>query len=166
LVSKKMAANATSLKSSPYFSGLSDTALSSLTRYFSEKKADRGEILVYEGEPAEALFLVINGVVKVFKTSADGKEQIFGIIRPGETFNDVPVLSGGKNLVSAGAMSPVLLNGIKKKDMETIIKENPQVALNVVHVLSRRIFPSAMSAAGLPRYCLNMRWMSAAAGRV
>jgi CRP-like cAMP-binding protein len=139
LVSKKMAANATSLKSSPYFSGLSDTALSSLTRYFSEKKADRGEILVYEGEPAEALFLVINGVVKVFKTSADGKEQIFGIIRPGETFNDVPVLSGGKNLVSAGAMSPVLLNGIKKKDMETIIKENPQVALNVVHVLSRRV---------------------------
>jgi CRP-like cAMP-binding protein len=134
-----MAANATSLKSSPYFSGLSDTALSSLTRYFSEKKADRGEILVYEGEPAEALFLVINGVVKVFKTSADGKEQIFGIIRPGETFNDVPVLSGGKNLVSAGAMSPVLLNGIKKKDMETIIKENPQVALNVVHVLSRRV---------------------------
>lgn len=134
-----MAANATSLKSSPYFSGLSDTALSSLTRYFSEKKADRGEILVYEGEPAEALFLVINGVVKVFKTSADGKEQIFGIIRPGETFNDVPVLSGGKNLISAGAMSPVLLNGIKKKDMETIIKENPQVALNVVHVLSRRV---------------------------
>jgi len=134
-----MAANTTSLKSSPYFSGLSDTALSSLTRYFSEKKADRGEILVYEGEPAEALFLVISGVVKVFKTSADGKEQIFGIIRPGETFNDVPVLSGGKNLISAGAMSPVLLNGIKKKDMETIIKENPQVALNVVHVLSRRV---------------------------
>jgi CRP-like cAMP-binding protein len=134
-----MAANTTSLKSSPYFSGLSDAALGSLTRYVSEKKADRGEILVYEGEPAEALFLVISGVVKVFKTSADGKEQIFGIIRPGETFNDVPVLSGGKNLISAGAMSPVLLNGIKKKDMETIIKENPQVALNVVHVLSRRV---------------------------
>jgi CRP-like cAMP-binding protein len=136
---KKMAANTTSLKSSPYFSGLSDAALGLLTRYVSEKKADRGEILVHEGEPAEALFLVISGVVKVFKTSADGKEQIFGIIRPGETFNDVPVLSGGKNLISAGAMSPVLLNGIKKKDMETIIKENPQVALNVVHVLSRRV---------------------------
>ena len=134
-----MTTNTTSLKSSPYFSGLNDAALSSLTRYVSEKKADRGEILVYEGEPAEALFLVISGVVKVFKTSADGKEQIFGIIRPGETFNDVPVLSGGKNLISAGAMSPVLLNGIKKKDMETIIKENPQVALNVVHVLSRRV---------------------------
>jgi CRP-like cAMP-binding protein len=134
-----MAVNITTLKTSPYFSGLSDSLLNSMTGYIFEKKADRGEIIVYEGDSAEALFFVVSGVVKVFKTSADGKEQIFGIIRPGETFNDVPVLSGGENLISAGAMSAVVLNGIKKKDMESMIKENPQVALNVVHVLSRRV---------------------------
>ena len=134
-----MTIDITSLKSSPYFSGLSDSILNSLAGYVFEKKADRGEIIVYEGESAEALYFVVSGVVKVFKTSADGKEQIFGIIRPGETFNDVPVLSGGENLISAGAMSSIVLNGIKKKDMESIIKENPQVALNVVHVLSRRV---------------------------
>jgi CRP-like cAMP-binding protein len=134
-----MTIDITSLKSSPYFSGLSDSILNSLAGYVFEKKADRGEIIVYEGESAEALYFVVSGVVKVFKTSADGKEQIFGIIRPGETFNDVPVLSGGENLISAGAMSSIVLNGIKKKDMESIIKENPQVALNIVHVLSRRV---------------------------
>jgi CRP/FNR family transcriptional regulator len=134
-----MTIDITSLKSSPYFSGLSDSILNSLAGYVFEKKADRGEIIVYEGESAEALYFVVSGVVKVFKTSADGKEQIFGIIRPGETFNDVPVLSGGENLISAGAMSSIVLNGIKKKDMESVIKENPQVALNVVHVLSRRV---------------------------
>jgi CRP/FNR family transcriptional regulator len=127
------------LKSSPYFTGLSNAALDPLTRYVFEKKAERGEILIYEGEPAEALYFVVSGAVKVFKTSADGKEQIFGIVRPGETFNDVPVLTGGENLISAGAMSAVVLNGIQKKDMEAIIRENPPVALNVVHVLSRRV---------------------------
>ena len=78
-------------------------------------------------------------MVKVFKTSADGKEQILQIIRPGESFNDVPVFSGGVNLASAEAMGAVVLNMIKKSDLEIILREHPQVALNVIQVLSQRV---------------------------
>jgi len=134
-----MAIQLASLKSIPYFSGLSDTTLAPIVKYVFEKRAERGEILFFEEEPADVLYFVTEGVVKVFKTSADGKEQIFGIIRPGDSFNDVPVISGGKNLTSAGAMSAVTLNGIKKKDLEAIINENPQIALNIISVLSRRV---------------------------
>jgi CRP-like cAMP-binding protein len=134
-----MAVQLTSLKSIPYFSKLSDSDLVSIAKHVFEKRAERGEILFFEGEPADALYFVVTGVVKVFKTSADGKEQIFGIIRPGDSFNDVPVIGGGSNLVSAGAMSAVTLNGIKKKDLEAVIGEYPQVALNIINVLSRRV---------------------------
>jgi len=127
------------LKKLPYFAGLNDAVLESIRKYVFEKKADRGETLAFESEPSDVLYFVFAGVVKVFKTSADGKEQIFRIIRPGESFSDVPVLSGGVNLVSAEAMGPVVLNGIKKKDLETIVRENPPVALNVIQVLSRRV---------------------------
>ena len=128
-----------SLKAIPYFSGLSENNLTLIGKYVFEKRAERGEILFFEGEPADVLYFVIEGVVKVFKTSADGKEQIFNIIRPGDSFNDVPVISGGVNLASASAMSAVMLNGIKKKDLENIIKEYPQIALNIIKVLSRRV---------------------------
>lgn len=134
-----MAVQLASLKLIPYFSGLGEAEIASIGRHVFEKKAERGEILYFEGEPADVLYFVVEGVVKVFKTSSDGKEQIFGIIRPGDSFNDVPVISGGINLASAGAMSAVMLNGIKKKDLETIIKEYPQVALNIINVLSRRV---------------------------
>ena len=107
------------LKSIPYFSGLGETGIDAVTRYAFEKKAERG------GEPSEELYFVAEGVVKVFKTSADGKEQIFSIIRPGESFNDVPVLDDSANLFSAEALGPVVLQGIKKKDMRAIIRENP-----------------------------------------
>jgi CRP-like cAMP-binding protein len=127
------------LKSIPYFSGLNETGIEAVSRYAFAKRAERGDILVFEGEPSEELYFVAEGVVKVFKTSADGKEQIFGIVRPGESFNDVPVLDDGANLFSAEALGPVVLNGIKKKDMRAIIRENPQVAINVVLVLSRRV---------------------------
>ncbi len=127
------------LKSIPYFSGLGDSDIGSVSKYIFEKKAERGEILSFEGEPADVLYLVVAGAVKVFKTSADGKEQIFDIIRPGESFNDVAVLSGSLNLVSAEAMGAVILNAIKKHDIEVVLREHPQVALNVIQVLSRRV---------------------------
>lgn len=134
-----MAVQLASLKAVPYFSGLGDAVLASIGEHVFEKRAERGEIIFFEGEPADILYFVVNGVVKVFKTSADGKEQIFRIIRPGDSINDVPVISGGVNLASAGAMSPVLLNGIKKKELENLIREHPQIALNIINVLSHRV---------------------------
>lgn len=134
-----MAVQVEFLKSIPYFYGLSDSEIDSVRRYIFEKKAERGEILSFEDEPADVLYFVVAGAVKVFKTSADGKEQIFSIIRPGESFNDVAVLSGGVSLVSAEAMGAVTLNAIKKNDLEVVLREHPQVALNVIQVLSRRV---------------------------
>lgn len=127
------------IKTIPYFLGLGQAALDSLGKYIFEKRAERGEILLFEGEPAEALYFVADGAVKVFKTSHDGKEQILQIIRPGESFNDVPVFSGDVNLTSAEAMGKVILKVIKKNDLETVLREYPQVALNVIHVLSQRV---------------------------
>lgn len=127
------------IKTIPYFVGLSQAALDSLGKCIFEKRAERGEMLLFEGEPAETLYFVVDGAVKVFKTSHDGKEQILQIIRPGESFNDVPVFSGDINLTSAEAMGKVVLNIIKKSDLETILREYPQVALNVIQVLSQRV---------------------------
>jgi len=96
-------------------------------------------MVLLEGESAANLYFVASGVVKVFKTSAEGKEQILSIVRPGESFNDVPIFDGGPNPVSALAMGPVLLYGIKRNDMVTILRDHPQIALNVIKVLASRV---------------------------
>ena len=134
-----MAIRAELLYTMPYFSGLEESGINSISRHVYEKKAGRGELLLSEGAKADVLYFVVEGAVKVFKTSADGKEQILRIIRPGESFNDVPVLNGGVSLVSAGAMGPVSLYALKKSDLDGIMREHPQVAFNVIRVLSRRV---------------------------
>jgi CRP-like cAMP-binding protein len=134
-----MANQAEFLKKIPYFNGLSESSIDSIRRYVYEKRAGRGELLLSEGDKADVLFFVSEGVVKVFKTSVDGKEQILRIIRPGESFNDVPVLNGGTSLVSAAAMGPVALYAIKKSDLESVMREHPQIAFNVISVLSQRV---------------------------
>ena len=123
----------------PYFTGLGRAELESIRRHFFEKKAGRGEMLLFEGEPAENLYFVVSGVVKIFKTSADGKEQILQIIRPGESFNDVPVFGGDTSLASAEAMSDVVLYTMPKQDLEDIIREYPRVAYSVIQILSQRV---------------------------
>jgi CRP-like cAMP-binding protein len=127
------------LKSILYFSALGIAELESIKKLVFEKTVDRAEMVLLEGESAENLYFVASGVVKVFKTSAEGKEQILSIVRPGESFNDVPIFDGGPNPASAQAMGPVLLYGIKKNDMEAILRDHPHIALNIIKVLARRV---------------------------
>ena len=127
------------LKSTAYFSGLNAADLESIKKFVFERTAERGQIILFEGEPAKALYFVVSGAVKVFKTSADGKEQILQLIRPGESFNDVPVFGDGVNLSSAEAMGPVVLYEIKKNDLGVILRDYPQVAMNALKVLSAKM---------------------------
>lgn len=127
------------VKSIAYFSGLGLADLESIRKLVFERTADRAEMVLLEGEPATNLYFVASGAVKVFKTSAEGKEQILSIVRPGESLNDVPVFDGGPNPVSARTMGPVVLYGMKKNDVEAVVKSNTQIALNVIKVLATRV---------------------------
>jgi len=127
------------LKSIPYFSGLSTDELDSIRKSIFERTTERGEIILLEGESAKELYFIVSGAVKLFKTSAEGKEQILSIVRPGESFGDVPVFDGGLSPISAQAMVPIALYGIRKSDLETILREYPRVALNVISVLAAQV---------------------------
>jgi len=126
------------LQSVPYFSGLSATELDSIREFIFEKKAERGEMILAEGEPADILYFVASGAVKVFKTSTEGKKQILTIVRPGESFNDVPIFDGGPNPASAEAMGSVVLYSIRRSELEVILRNHPRVALNVTKVLAEQ----------------------------
>ncbi len=122
-----------------HFSGLDPAELESISVFIFERAVDRGEMILLEDEPADALYFVFSGAVKVFKTSPDGKEQILYIIRPGESLNDVSSFDGGPSPVGAQAMGPVSLYVIRNSDLEVILRDHPQVTLNVTKVLSERI---------------------------
>jgi CRP-like cAMP-binding protein len=127
------------LKTIPYFLDLGPAELESIRALVFHKVARRGELIAIEGEPADSLYFVASGAVKVFKTSVQGREQILTIVRPGEAFNDVAVFDGGPNPASAQAMGQVLLYGIKREDVEVLLRNHPRIALNVVKVLAARV---------------------------
>ena len=127
------------LKSIPYFSVLSAVELETIKTLFTEKSVQRGEVILLEGELSDTLFFVAAGAVKVCKTSAQGKEQILSIARPGEALNDIPIFDGGVNPTNAQALGPVTLYSIKKERMQSIMQQYPKVALNTSKVLAQRM---------------------------
>jgi len=126
------------LRSTPYFADLSPAELEAIGRVTFEKSFKRHQVIVLEGEPGEALYFVLSGVVKVFKTSAEGKEQVLCLVPPGESFNEMAVFDGGTNPASASALGPVVLAGIRRGDMISLAERHQRIALNIIKVLAAR----------------------------
>ena len=122
-----------------YFSGLSPAELDSIGKLLSLIMAEKGEIFLNEGDWSDFLYFLISGVVKVYKTSAGGKEQILHIATQGESLNDVSTFDGGPNAASMLAMTPVLLYKIRKDELKAIIRDKPKVAMNTIRALANRV---------------------------
>jgi len=123
-----------------YFAGLSPRELESVKKYIAfEKTVEKGEIFVVEDERSDYMYFVVSGVVKVYKRSANGKEQILNIAAKGESLNDVSTFDGGLDTANMLAMTPVRLYGIRKKDVHDLLSQFPEVALNVAKVLAGRV---------------------------
>jgi len=91
------------LRTVPYFTGLSEEEIKQVDKALVERSFSKGQILFLDGEPCQGLYLVGAGRVRIFKTSAEGREIVMMIARPGDSFNDAPAFDGGPNLMSASA---------------------------------------------------------------
>lgn len=133
-----MAVSLELLKGNHYFAGISQPEIEAIRRHIFEKTAGREEPIIFEGETADAIYFVVSGAVKVFKTSTEGKEQILEIVLPGGSFNDAAVFVGGPNRYGAQAMGTVLLYGLPGNKLDAILKDYPRVARNVIRVLANQ----------------------------
>lgn len=135
-----MAIDTEILKSINYFTGLDTTELEFIKGFIVEKTIDKGEILLTEGETSNYLYFVVSGLVKVYKSSPNGKEQILHIAPPGDSLNDVPTFDGeSTNAATMVAMTPALLYAIRKEDLKIILHDPPRICVNIIKSLANRI---------------------------
>ena len=126
------------LKTACYFRNLPPDSLAAISKHVLEKRAATNEIILWEGEKSDLLYFVISGLVKLFATSPDGREFVVRLAYGGDSANDDAVFSGGPNLLSAMSMSPVLLYGLHKKDLDAILRLYPAVGDRVTQVFAER----------------------------
>jgi CRP/FNR family transcriptional regulator len=127
------------IASSLLFQGLAEDQLKEIADISIEKRFDKGRLIFNEEDDGNGFYLISEGQVKVFKLSSDGKEQILHIFGPGDPFGEVPVFSGQKFPANAAAIEKVSLLCFPRKTFIELISSRPNLALNMLAVLSKRL---------------------------
>jgi CRP-like cAMP-binding protein len=127
------------IASIPLFEGLARAHLEDLTMILVEQVFQRGQNIFSEGDDGAGFYVLRTGRVKIFKVSWEGKEQILHIFGPGEPFGEVPVFAGQKFPATAEAMEESRIFFFPRDGFINLIKGSPDIALNMLAVLSRRL---------------------------
>jgi CRP/FNR family transcriptional regulator len=84
-------------------------------------------------------YVVQAGRLKLFKTSARGREQVLRLLRPGDMFNEVAVFDEGPNPASAQAIEDCTLFLLRRRDLMRFVSERPGIALAITRTFARRL---------------------------
>jgi CRP/FNR family transcriptional regulator len=121
------------------FNGLSPATLERLAALVRRRRFGPGAVILHEGEPCTAMYIVRGGLVRVLKTSPDGREQVLALLGPGDAFNEVPLFDGGPNPASAQALEASDLYELPREDLTALMTQDSSVALGLTRTLAARL---------------------------
>ncbi len=123
----------------PMFSELDTKTQKKLADITVTKIYHKGQILFREGTPADGLFIVKKGRIKIYKMSWEGKEQVLHFFGPMEMFAEVPVFQGSNYPASAEALEKSEVIFIPGNLLLNFLRENCDVAIRFLALLSERL---------------------------
>ena len=121
------------------FSGLTEAELQFLAERAVTRQFAPGEVVFVEGEPCAGLYIVERGNIRIFKSSAGGREQVLSIDGEGSSVAEVPVFDGGNYPASGAAVDHLTLLFVGKQDFQALCLAHPEVALKVLRVVGARL---------------------------
>jgi CRP-like cAMP-binding protein len=124
------------LKQAALFSRLDQASLVALGHIARIRRADPKEVLFATGDRATGFFVLLEGKVKLYKISTDGKEYILRVVRAGETFAEAAAFSGLGYPVFAEALEPCRLAQFGVNEFRHLIQRSPQLALNMIATMA------------------------------
>ncbi len=96
-------------------------------------------VVFFEGNRADAFFIVLSGSLKVFQTARDGRIKILGTLGPGETFGELAMLEGQPRSASVEAITCVELLVIRRNDCRKLAAETPGILWGMLESVCARL---------------------------
>jgi CRP-like cAMP-binding protein len=93
---------------------------------------EKGTTLFLQGEPATAFFIVLDGWVKIYRTTPDGLEVVLHVFKRGETFAEAAIFLGGRYPASGETAAPSRLLTVDGAAFRSRIEERPALAMSML----------------------------------
>jgi len=119
------------------FSFLDEADVQKVCETREEKSFSKGEIIHLEGDPIRDFKYLKTGLVKLYKTTEEGEEQIITITRPFEFVSNTNIFHEETYRYSLSALEDSIVCCIRIELIRELILKNGKFALNLISVLSR-----------------------------
>lgn len=123
----------------PMFEYLEAEELDRLYSLCSAERFSKGDYIFLECDQPRNLYTVVNGEVKLLKQTEDGREMIVEMAYPGEIFGEEAIFDGQPYPMTAQALSDAELLSISRTDFFTFLRDNPDLALEIITELGTRL---------------------------
>ena len=154
------------------FSGLGSEEMSHIALRARGQRKARGEFIYMPGDPADFVYILRQGRVKLSVLSESGKEVAIDIIQPGEIFGEFALVDESPRSNMAQALDDMLMWVYSKDQFTRLLTAHPQLALSYIRVVGDRrrrmekklsdITSKAVSA----RVCELLHELSTSAGEI
>ena len=121
------------------FEDLDDATLRRVAERFVTRTHPEGTLLFTAGEEARGLYVILEGRVRIYRTSPEGREQIIHMEVPGRPVAELPLFDGGPYPASAMTSEHSRLAFLPRADFEYLYRNNPDIAQAVIRGLGRRL---------------------------
>lgn len=123
----------------PIFRGLSPLQAGKLLNHCTERKYENGDIVFEEGEMGKALFLILDGAVKITKRTQDGDEIVLTTLTSGAYFGELALLDTLPRSASVTVIKPSTLLILYRSDFEALVSRNSDIGLPVMRVIAQTL---------------------------
>ncbi len=123
----------------PFFADLTGEALQAVNRRFVERGYRPGERIYTAGDPAERLYVVAEGKVKLLQHPTGGRDVLLEILSGGDFFGNLATLGIAQYPDTAQAQTTSCVLSIRSDDFHQVLDEHPELALKALKVMAERL---------------------------
>lgn len=104
-----------------------------------KKKFSKGSIIFRAGEDAVNLYVILNGQVKIYRTTFDGKERTLNIMQAEDVVGEAPMFEGDTYPADCKALTDVEMIPISRTQILTLIRKDPAIALKMLALQAKKL---------------------------
>jgi CRP/FNR family transcriptional regulator len=141
----------------PYFRVLPAPQRAALARRLRSVGFAPRQRIFEEGARCAGLWIVVEGRIKVFRISPEGREQVLHVEGPGATLGEVPLFDRAGYVASATAQTAARLLWLPRRELDVLCRRHPEVAVAIIATLARRVRAFAGLAGDLTLRSVRVR---------
>lgn len=127
------------LNQANFFQSIEPQIADSIKNQLIVRKYKKRMLVFMEGEPADHIYFVLQGKVKLSKVSDDGQEKIVLIIPDGQFFGEVPVLDKKTHPLTAETLEEAEIGMLKGEEFRNYLLEYPQISYIMMEIMAKRL---------------------------